>query len=192
MFDVFQQYLASKGSFTQEDLALIQSLSIIKKLRRRQYLLQEGDVWKYYAFVAKGCLRSYHLDEKGVERIMKFSVENWWAGDRDSLVNGTPSTTNIDALEDAVLIMFKKEDFEQLCQQIPELNKVVNTLVHRSYIAANHRIQAAISYTTEEKYRDFIEKYPDLMNRIPLHMIASYLGVTPETLSRVRSQPAKK
>ena len=192
MFDIFQQYLATKGTFTSEELATIEAKSFVKKLRKRQYLLQEGDVWKYYAFVCKGCLRSYHLDDKGVERIMKFSVENWWAGDRDSLVNGTPSTTNIDVLEDAVLIMFKKEDFETLCQQLPALNQVVNTLVHRSYIAANHRIHAAISYTTEEKYRDFIEKYPDLISRIPLHMIASYLGVTPETLSRIRSIPAKK
>ncbi|GAA0529052.1 Crp/Fnr family transcriptional regulator [Chitinophaga japonensis] len=192
MFEVFQQYLQTKGAFTVQELDMIREQHFIKKLRRRQYLLQEGDVWKHYAFVSKGCLRIYYVDEKGVEHIMKFLTENWWAGDRESLLNSTPSEYYIDALEDAMLVMFTKENFERLCREIPTLNNMVNMLVHRSYVAANHRIHAAISFTTEEKYQHFIEKYPDLLGRVPLHMIASYIGVTPETLSRVRAASVKK
>ena len=192
MFEAFETYLQEKAAFTAEEIDRIREISMIKKLRRKQYLLQEGDVWRSYAFVCKGCLRAYYLDEKGTEHIMKFSTENWWAGDRESLVNGTPSECNIDALEDTILMMFKKDDFERLCREIPALGNVVNTLVHRSYMAANQRIHAAISYTTEERYQHFIEKYPGLLNRVPLHMIASYLGVTPETLSRVRAAAVKK
>lgn len=192
MFSVFQQYLADKIVLTEEQLALIQSFATIKKLRKRQYLLQESDVWRHYAFVCKGCLRVYRVDDKGVEHIMKFCIENWWAGDRQSLLAGTPSNYNIDALEDSVLLLFTKENFTTLRQQIPAFDDLVENLINRSYIASQDRIHADISYTSEEKYRNFIEKYPDIFSRVPLHMIASYLGLSPETLSRIRTQAAKK
>ncbi|WP_143310668.1 Crp/Fnr family transcriptional regulator [Chitinophaga vietnamensis] len=188
MFEVFRQYLLSKAAFTPEELAQIEEKSVVKKLRRKQYLLQEGHLWKHYAFVCKGCLRTYQVDDKGVEHIFRFSPEHWWAGDRESLINGTPSTSNIDALEDSVLLLFTRDDFDALRRSIPAMEEVVNTLLSRSYMAANKRIQSAISRSTEERYKEFIEQYPDLLNRIPLHMIASYLGVTAETLSRIRAR----
>ncbi|WP_212004741.1 Crp/Fnr family transcriptional regulator [Chitinophaga sp. HK235] len=187
MFDVFTTYLQNKGTFTPEDIALIRSCSTVRLLRRRRFLLHQGEVWKHYAFVCKGCLKAYFIDDKGIERIMRFSPENWWAGDRQSLMSGLPATINIDAMEDTTVVMFTGEDFERLQQQIPELKKMAETLIHRSLMAANDRIQAAISMGAEERYRQFMEKYPGLLNRVPLHMIASYLGVTPETLSRVRA-----
>lgn len=192
MFEVFQKYLSEKTTLTDTELEMIQSVSFTKKLRKRQYLLQEGDVWKHYCFVARGCLRIYRVDQKGVEHIMKFCIENWWAGDRESLLTGAPSQCNIDALEDSVLILFKKEDYDELRKKIPAFDDMVNTLIHRSYIASQDRIHSAISYTTEEKYQNFIEKYPDIFSRVPLHMIASYLGVSAETLSRIRTHAARK
>ncbi|MVT12026.1 Crp/Fnr family transcriptional regulator [Chitinophaga tropicalis] len=192
MFEVFQKYLSEKTTLTDTELEMIQSVSFTKKLRKRQYLLQEGDAWKHYCFVAKGCLRIYRVDQKGVEHIMKFCIENWWAGDRESLLTGSPSQCNIDALEDSVLILFKKEDYDELRKKIPAFDDMVNTLIHRSYIASQNRIHSAISYTTEEKYQNFIEKYPDIFSRVPLHMIASYLGVSAETLSRIRTHAARR
>src|SRR5258705_12954624 len=106
MFEVFQKYLSDKIAITQEELDLVQSLSFLKKLRKRQYLLQEGDVWKYHAFVCKGCLRTYRTDEKGQEHIMQFSIENWWAGDLESLRSGLPAKSAIEALEDAEVLLF--------------------------------------------------------------------------------------
>lgn len=192
MFSVFRQYLADKITLTEEQLALIESRSSIKKLRRKQYLLQEGDVWRHYAFVCKGCLRIYRVDDKGVEHIMKFCIENWWPGDRQSLLVGTPSNYNIDALEDSILLLFTKDNFEALHQEILAFDELVEGLINRSYIVSQDRIHAAISYTSEEKYRHFIEKYLDIFSRVPLHMIASYLGISPETLSRIRTHAAKK
>ncbi|NII26234.1 Crp/Fnr family transcriptional regulator [Pseudoflavitalea sp. X16] len=192
MFDVFSKYLTDKISLTGPELARISSVSIIKKLRRKQYLLQEGDVWRHYAFVCKGCLRIYRLDEKGNEHILKFCIENWWAGDRESLLTGKPSHSFIDALEESIVIMITKENFDSLCNEIPAFNNLVNDLLNRTYIASQERVHANITYTSEEKYLDFINKYPDITSRVPLHMIASYLGISAETLSRIRSQYANK
>ncbi|MDJ1505821.1 Crp/Fnr family transcriptional regulator [Xanthocytophaga agilis] len=192
MFEIFYTYLTDKIRITEEEFELIRSKGIIKKLRKRQYLLQEGDVWRYYAFICKGCLRTYRVDAHDNEHILKFLIENWWAGDRESLLNGTPSRYNIDALEDSVLLLFPRQDFEALRDQIPAFDQLITNLIHRSYIASQERIHAAISYTSEEKYLNFIEKYPDIFNRVPLHMIASYLGVSPETLSRIRHLAVKK
>lgn len=192
MFEIFSKYLTDKIELTEPELSRISSVSVIKKLRRKQYLLQEGDVWRHYAFVCQGCLRTYRLDENGNEHILKFSIENWWAGDRESLLTGRPSQCFIDALEESVVIMITKENFDKLCQEIPAFNNLVNELLNRTYIASQQRIHANITYTSEEKYRNFIEKYPDITSRVPLHMIASYLGISPETLSRIRTQFAKK
>lgn len=192
MYDVFQKYLKEKAAFTAEELERIQSFAVIKKLRKRQYLLQEGDIWKYDAFITKGCLRTYSVDERGAEHILSFSMENWWTGDRESLMAQQPSRFNIDAIEDSELVVFTHDNFEMLCGEIPALNNMINTILQKSFIAAQNRIQASLSLTAEEKYLNFISKYPGFATRIPQAMIASYLGMTPETLSRIRKQTAKK
>jgi len=192
MFEVFQKYLSDKIAITQEELDLVQSLSFLKKLRKRQYLLQEGDVWKYHAFVCKGCLRTYRTDEKGQDHIMQFSIENWWAGDLESLRSGLPAKSAIEALEDAEVLLFTKENFDIIQQRIPAFKTMAEDILARSFIVHQNRIHTAISYTAEEKYTNFINSYPQIFNRVPLHMIASYLGVTAETLSRIRKQAAAK
>lgn len=192
MFNIFKNYLKSKAVFTDEDFQKIEAVSISKKLRKRQYLLQEGDVWRYNGFVCTGFMRTYSVDNKGQEHIISFAPENYWTGDRESLASGNPSVYNIDALEDSQLILINKENFEKLCRNIPVFNDVINTILHRSFIAAQSRINAAISLSAEEKYYDFLKKFPAIVDRIPQHMIASYLGISPETLSRIRSQGTKK
>jgi len=192
MFDVFRNYLTSKISLTEEELKMIEIASVFKKLRKRQYLLQEGDVWKMNAFVCQGCMRTYRVDDKGAEHILNFAVENWWTGDRESLMTGNPAKSNIDALEDSVVLLIEKEKLENLSVQIPALNNFLNSILQKSFNVSQNRIIANISYTAEEKYLNFIETRPEIANRVPQHMIASYLGISPETLSRVRTQMAKK
>ncbi len=192
MFEIFQKYISDQVTLTKEEYELIKSVCIFKKLRKRQYLLQDGDVWKYNAFVCKGCLRNYRVDESGGEHIMGFSKEYWWTGDRESLLTGKPSVNNIDAIEDSEVILITKPSFEMICGQIPAFNTLVNNILNKSFIASQNRIHSAISYTAEQKYRGFMEKYPDLTYRVPQHMIASFLGITPETLSRIRKEVAKK
>ncbi len=192
MYEVFRQYINSKTTITDEEFSLIQSLGTLKKLQKKQFLLHEGMVWKYNAFVCKGCLRTYRIDDKGNEHILQFSIENWWAGDRESLITGHPAQSNIEALEDSVVLLFTQEQFLTICKEIPNFNAMIINILEKSFIAAQNRIHASISYTTEEKYQSFLNSYPNIANRIPQHMIASYLGVTAETLSRLRTQAAKK
>jgi CRP-like cAMP-binding protein len=191
MFEVFAAYLKEKAGLTDQELEQVRAVTIPKKLRKRQYLLQEGDVCHHNCFVAKGCLRNYRVGEDGVEHILRFAIENWWASDSESYHNGTPSKNNIDALEDSELLLIEKEEFNNLVNNIPNFRDFRDRLKTRSIDANQNRIMSNISDTTEEKYSNFIKSYPDIFNRVPLHMIASYLGVSRETLSRIRNQYAK-
>jgi CRP-like cAMP-binding protein len=192
MIHVFKKYLADKIIITDEEWAMFEQYGVIKKLRKYQYLLQEGDVWKLNAFVCKGCLRKYHVDDKGIEHIVYFSIENYWAGDRESLLSGMPAKSNIDAIEDSVVLLYSIEHFELLKSKIPAFKDFTISLLDRSFVASQNRVHSFISQTAEEKYLDFIKTSPQIANRVPQHMIASYLGISPETLSRVRKLAVKK
>ena len=188
MLSVFKKYLTEKAALSGEEWEMIASVCTIKKIRKQQFLLEQGDVWRYNAFVCEGCLRRYSVDEKGIEHIIQFSTENWWAGDRQSLMNETPSKYNVDAIENSVVILIKKEDFDMLCKKIPAFYELTNNILQKSFNASKERINAVISMTAEEKYLNFLTSFPGLANRVPRHMIASYLGITPETLSRIKKQ----
>lgn len=188
MREVFKKYLDSKIVLSQEQSDWIMSLSVVKKLRKHQYLLQEGDICRHHAFVTKGCLRSYVVDSYGVEHIVKFAVENWWIGDRDSLMSEEPARINIDAVEDSQTVLLLREDFDLICQQVPAFNNMVINLLQSAYNASQKRILANISLSASQKYEYFLQRYPHLALRVPQSMIASYLGMSPETLSRVRSR----
>lgn len=186
MFEIFEKYLRDRAVFTDSEMQQIEAVSVVKKLRKRQYLLQEGDVWVYNAFVTSGCVRTYTVDAKGAEHILNFAIETWWTGDRQSLTSGQPSRFNIDAVEDSTVVLIKNTEFDHLRQAIPTLNELVNEILHRSFLASQTRIHASISYSAEEKYREFLAQFPAFALRIPQHMVASYLGMTTETLSRIR------
>lgn len=189
--DNFLKYLSGNISLSAEEIDMIRGVLKTKKLRKKQYLLQEGDVWKYNAFVSKGFLRTYRVDDKGQEHYIQFSVENWWAGDRESYITEEPAKYNIDAFEDSEVVLISKDDFEMLLREIPKLATFMRNLLERSFIALRNRVHSNITFTAEEKYQDFLKTYPNLTSRMPQHMIASYLGITAETLSRVRNQISK-
>jgi CRP-like cAMP-binding protein len=192
MFNIFQKYLTDKIQLSPEELQLIESVVTIKRLRKKQFLLQEGEKWKYNAFVNRGFLKTFSIDSSGKEHIMNFSPEDYWTGDRESLLNGTPSKFNIDAIEDSEVILIGKEDFEMLCLKIIQFNNLVNKILQKSFVVSQNRIHAAISLSAEDKYQNFLDRFPTIVNRIPQHMIASYIGITPETLTRIRRNTVKK
>ncbi|TRW26749.1 Crp/Fnr family transcriptional regulator [Flavobacterium zepuense] len=192
MFEDFKNYLLDKVTLTDEELAQIEAVSAIKKLRKRQMLLQEGQVWQYNAFVCKGLTRTFSIDAKGNERIVNFGPENYWTGDLESLMAGTPARFSIDALEDTAVLLIQHEDFKNLCSTIPNFNNLINTLVQKSLAVSQKRINDSISLSAEELYNAFLQKHALVANRIPQHMIASYLGITPETITRIRRNASKK
>src|SRR5947208_6093993 len=177
---------------TTDEVELIKNTFVYKKIRKRQYLLQEGGVCKYAAFIVKGAMRQYSVDDKAVEHIVRLSIENWWAVDRESYTMLTPSPYNIDAWEDTDALLFTRADFINRLNNITALREMTRKLDERHAFASQKRLNAAISMTAEQRYSNLVNTYPEFLQRFPQHIIASYLGITKETLSRVRNQAVKK
>jgi CRP-like cAMP-binding protein len=192
MYELFFNKVNEKVNLTEDEQEICKSLLVSKKLRKKQYLLQEGDVAKYSAFVEKGALRSYTIDDKGSEHIIQFAIEGWWISDIYSFLTGEPSTYNIEALEDCELLTLTKAAQEELVEKVPKFERYLRILMQGAYIALQRRMTGTLVHTAEEKYLSLTKAYPDIIQRVPQHMIASYLGVTPETLSRIRRQMATR
>ena len=192
MFELLYKKVNSIIPITEEELSSCKDLFVSKKLRKRQFLLQEGDVCKYQAFVEKGMLRSYTIDEKGTEHILQFASEGWWMADLSSYLTGEPSLFNIEALEDAELLLLTKPSWEKLMQTIPRSEHYFRILIQNNLVATQKRLMQSLVETAEEKYIKFTQTYPDCIQRLPQHMIASYLGLSRETLSRMRKNFASK
>jgi CRP-like cAMP-binding protein len=192
MYDLLLKSIGNHVSLNDEEIEICKTLFIPKKLRKRQYLLQEGDICKYTAFVEKGLLRTFTVDEKGNEPILQFSMEGWWIADLYSFLTQEPSPYHIEALEDCELLLITQPSWETLLKKVPPLERFFRILVQNNLIATQRRLMGAMIETAEEKYLKLIENSPDCMQRLPQHMIAAYLGITRETLSRIRSQIASK
>ncbi|PVY37333.1 Crp/Fnr family transcriptional regulator [Pontibacter virosus] len=192
MYTLFFQHLNSKVQLTEEEQAHIKTYLTLKKIRKKQYLLQEGDVCKVIAFVEKGALRAYSVDDNSNEHIIQFALEGWTISDLYSFLTGDPATYNIDALEDSELVLISKSAHEELLQTMPKYETFTRLNITGAYLAMQRRLTSIKSSTAEERYQDFIALYPHIAQRVPQHMIASYMGLTPETLSRVRKRISSK
>jgi CRP-like cAMP-binding protein len=188
-FDYIQQI--SGKLLSEGDKHLLMAHFKPKKLRKRQYFLQEGDVCKYIGFIVKGSARTFTVDDKGHEHILKLSLENWWLADFESFYLLTPSRFNIEALENLEVLQSTNAQIEEYLKQIPAFSAMANVISQNYTIANQKRMQAAMSYTAEERYEDLINNYPQFLKRFPQNMIASYLGLSPETLSRIRKNAIK-
>jgi CRP-like cAMP-binding protein len=191
MYDLILKNISRFIDLTEDEKTFFTSLLKIKKLRKKQYLLQEGEISRYEYFVNKGCVRTYSIDEKGQEHIVQFAIEDWWTGDMYSFLTQTPGLYTIDALEDSELFCLEKNALEELYTKIPKFEKFFRHLLQNAFIAGQRRIIETMSLPADQRYCKFIEQYPLMEKRLPLKQIASYLGITPESLSRIRSQYVK-
>ena len=192
MFTQLFKSIQEKVNLNNEELELCKTFFIPKKLRKKQFLLQEGDLCTYNAFVEKGILRSFTVDEKGNEHIVQFGLEGWWISDMASFLSGAKSTYTIEALEDSELLLLTTGSLEFLMNTVPKFERYQRILLQNAYIALQARITSTLTETAEEKYIKLINAYPGIVQRVPQHMIASYLGLTPETLSRIRKHIAQR
>jgi CRP-like cAMP-binding protein len=191
MFDVFEKYLKDWVDISAEELEVIRAASSEKSLRKWQSILHDGEVWKINCFIASGCFRLYRFGKDGTDHTLRFGVENWWISDQESYNHGTPSLNNIEALAASTVIIWTKDKWDELIAFIPALKLFYEKLLARGYETSQHRIYSLISGSAEEKYLEFQHTYPKIFNKVPLHMVASYLGISRETLSRIRKEQTK-
>jgi CRP-like cAMP-binding protein len=189
LFDYIER--KSTVKLSEEERNLIMTKLKPKKLRKRQYFLQEGSVCKYMGFIIKGATRMFAVDEKGHEHILHFGLEDWWVGDYESFYMMTPSKYFVEALEEVDMILITNEQLQELARTIPAIAAMLESINRGAAIANNKRMHAAISFSAEERYEDLARTYPHFFQRFPQNMIASYLGISPETLSRIRKMAIK-
>ncbi|HEX8531246.1 MAG TPA: Crp/Fnr family transcriptional regulator [Cytophagales bacterium] len=167
---------------------LFTSLLRFRRVRKRQYLVQQGAVAQYEIFVVKGCLRAFYIDDHGKEYVVQFAVEDWWTSDLRSFLTQTPADYYVEALEDSEVFLLEYAALEDLYNRVPQFNKFFRIQMQRAFIALQQRIISAHSKTAEQRYEEFVKRYPNIEQRVPQYMVASYLGFTPEFLSRLRQQ----
>jgi CRP-like cAMP-binding protein len=192
MFELLYKKVNDIVGITGEEFNFFKSLLLSKKIRKRHYLLQQGDVCKYQAFVEKGILRSYTVDKKNNEHVLQFASEGWWMADLSSYLNNEPSFLNMDAIEDAELLLIDKSSWEVAMHKIPNLEHYFRIIIQNHLVTTQKRLLQSLSESAAEKYARFLHTFPDCEQRIPLHMIASYLGIKRETLSRLRNNEDSK
>jgi CRP-like cAMP-binding protein len=191
MFDLLRAHIRKRVALTDEEFDRCSSYFTQKKIRKRQFLLQEGEICRDIAFVTAGCLRAYTIDHKGNEHVIQFAVPDWWISDLASYLDGSPATQTIDALQDSEVLLLDRSVRDELLNAVPVLERFFRLLLEANYIATHRRIQDSLSASAEERYLTFLKTYPDLAGQIPQAHIASYLGITPQSLSRIRRELAR-
>lgn len=192
MFEAIDHFVAKYIHLTTEELEFFHSLLRHRKVPRKTFLLQEGEICDFEAFILKGCIRTYYLDKEGVETILLFAVEEWWVSDITSFSERKPSNLFIETLEESELLTIDYNSKTRLFEKIPAFERMFRLLVQRSLSVLQQRFYSSISETAEERYLQFLEKYPLVAQRVPQHQIARYIGVSPEFLSKVRSTLFRK
>lgn len=173
---------------SEDDVGILERHVKHRRYLKGQFILQQGDICVYQNFLLAGCVKVFYTDDEGQEHIVMFGIEEWWAADLGSFINDTDADYNIQCLEPTEVLQFTKEGLEELYNQIPQLERFFRIITQRAYIASQKRIINNFSMTAKERYLQFREQYPHIEQRVPQYMIASFLGITKEFLSKIRSQ----
>ena len=176
----------SRIDISEDGINILKTRLVEKKVRKRQFLLNAGEVCQYIIFVERGLLRSFSDDNSGSEHTMQFALEGWWISDMASFFSGDHSKYNIEALEESEVLLLSKPSMDELMDELPQMQRYFLDLMQNHIIALQRRINVVQSMSAEETYLKLMEVNPELINRVSQQHIASYLGITPETLSRVR------
>jgi CRP/FNR family transcriptional regulator, anaerobic regulatory protein len=191
-FDVLQAYLLARAAFSADDLAIVRTMFQPRTLAEGEFLQRAGEVARLATFVARGCLRSFVIDAKGKEHIVQFAPEQWWLADAISLNTGAPSQYFFAAIEDSDLLVIDGPGHQQIVDRVPGYSHAMRAGLQKHAAAKDVRIVKTLSATAEERYLDFMQTFPTVAQRVPQWMLASYLGVSPETVSRIRKNLSRK
>jgi len=192
MKDLLKQNIAQHISLSESETEAFCDLFQQKAIKKKSFLLREGEICRFEGFVTKGLFRVYHIDKNGFEQILYFAIENWWVADIDSFANGTPSQLFIEALEDSEVLLISKEQKELAYETQPKIEKLFRVMTQKTHVALQRRMIDNLSKTADERYLDFIKKYPQIHQRLSNLQIAAYLGISHEFLSKIRKKIAGK
>jgi len=192
MTELLTQNILKHITLSKKELDNFCNLFNQKEVQKKHFLMREGDICKFEGFVTKGLFRVYHIDSNGFEQVLYFAQENWWITDIDSFTNETPSQLYIQALEDSEVLLISKKDKEFAYINIPKIEKLFRVMTQKTHIALQRRIIDNLSKTADQRYIDFIQKYPTLFQRLTNVQIAAYLGISHEFLSKIRRKIASK
>lgn len=191
-FSLILHNISKHISLTEKETAYFTSLLELKKVKAKKTLLQEEDICKHIWFVTKGCLRAFTVDKNGYEHVLQFAPADWWMADLYSLISQQPGLLTIEALEETDVFQLSKADQESLYQEVPKFERFFRIIAEKALVASQVRVLNNMSITAEERYVLFCKQYPHLINSLPQKQIASYIGVTPEFLSKMRTQLLRK
>ena len=186
----FLDHISRYIQLTPEEQSIFLSKVKFRKYLKGQFVVQEGDICRYESFVLSGCLKTFYLDKQGHEHIVMFAIEDWWTADLGSFISQTAADLNVQCLEDSELIQISSTDLQQLYIEIPKLERFFRIIIQNAFVAAQKRIINNLSLPAVERYVQFRTQYPKIEQRVPQYMIASYLGITKEFLSKIRAQLA--
>ena len=192
MFQEIDQHIGRCAPISATELDIFHSKLKYKVFKKKSLLLQQGEICKFEAYIIKGCVKKYYLDQDGNEVILQFAVEDWWVSDIGSFYEQKPSNLFIETLEDTEVLLIDFESKQSLFEEIPHLERVFRIMLQRAYSVLESRFYSTVAHSAETRYLEFLKKYPSIPQRVPQQLIASYLGITPESLSRIKAHIFKK
>lgn len=192
MTTLLQKNIAAHISLSETEMESFCNLFEYKTIKKKSFLLREGEICKFEGFVTKGLFRVYHIDKNGFEQILYFAIEDWWITDMDSFANEIPSQLFIEALEDSELLLISKKDKDFAYENLPKIEKLFRIMTQKTHVALQRRMIDSMSKTAEFRYVEFVEKYPQLIQRLSNIQVAAYLGITNVFLSNIRKKISSK
>lgn len=188
MFDAIVTHIKKHVSLDDDEATLLTSLLTVQEVKKKEHLLKAGEICNDNYFIVSGCFRLYIINQKGVEQVIQFGIENWWITEYVSLKSGKASGFYIQAVENAAVIVLNKKVQEELFEKIPQLERYFRIVLEKAYASQLMRINYIFNLSGEEQYRHFNRNFPEFVQRVPQYMLASYLGITPEFLSKLRAK----
>ncbi|MDC6390559.1 Crp/Fnr family transcriptional regulator [Maribacter sp. PR1] len=181
-------YIKRYINLTEQEITVLSEHVKIRTYLKGQYIVQQGEVCKYESFVISGCAKTFFIDTEGNEHVVMFAIENWWTADLGSFITQEPADYNVQCLEKTTVAQFSHESLELLYAQIPQLERFFRIIIQKAYVASQKRIVRNFSLTAKERYLNFRKQYRDIEQRVPQYLIASYLGITKQFLSKIRAE----
>lgn len=182
------KYIKKFITLSEEEMGLISEKVVTRDYLKNQYIVQQGDICKFESFIISGCVKSFFIDQEGNEHVVMFAIENWWTADLGSFITQKPADYNVQCLEKTRVAQFSYESLEMLYSRVPKLERFFRIIIQSAFVASQKRIVRNLSLPAKERYLMFRNQYPDIEQRVPQYLIASYLGITKQFLSKIRAE----